>query len=183
MEQQPELLGVPKGEKHCAVCGEVKPATAFYFDKDSHSDDGWNPKCKDCRREYRQKEENKKIAAVVQQAQIDLLAKIANGEGREPLCDVVSGSEVILEAFGGIQGLAQHLVETFESCKPGTPGKVKVLQSVLQFVSKGMEKQQSVELGNLSDAELELEWQKRIGTNDRRLTSEPQNPTALGDAE
>lgn len=177
MSQPPDQ----KGEKHCATCGEVKPATAFYFDKDPYADDGLMQKCKQCRREHQQNEENKQIAAKLGMVRDDLLAKIASGQGREPLCDVVSGSEVVLQAFGGIEGLAQHLITTFEQAKAGAPGKVKVLQSVLQFVSKGMEKQQSLDLGGLTDDELELEWQRRI--NGRRLTSEPQNPAPMGDAE
>ena len=48
-----------EGMKRCTKCGEWKPATAEYFNKDKTKKDGFIGSCKDCRRECREKNKEK----------------------------------------------------------------------------------------------------------------------------
>ena len=48
-----------EGMKKCSKCGEWKPATAEYFNRDKTSADGLNSWCKECLREYRQKNKDR----------------------------------------------------------------------------------------------------------------------------
>lgn len=43
---------IPEGMKKCTKCGEIKPATAEYFNRDRTKKDGVGSWCKECRSEY-----------------------------------------------------------------------------------------------------------------------------------
>jgi len=44
-----------EGMKKCSKCGEIKPATEEFFSRDKTGKEGLCARCKDCAREYRQK--------------------------------------------------------------------------------------------------------------------------------
>lgn len=178
-----EVLQPHSGEKQCCTCGIWKPLTGFYFQKDRHADDGWCPKCKECRKKYREQERNKEIAKKVRTIEHGILKKIASGQGRQPLCDLVTGSETILDAFGGIEGFAEKLALDYEATTAGTPARVKLLMGALAFVAKGMEKREPVELGGMSDEELQVLLAKALGSEQGRLTDESEDSTAVGESE
>ena len=48
------------GMKRCTKCGEWKPATAEFFNRDNTRTGGLHSMCKECRREYRQKNRDRK---------------------------------------------------------------------------------------------------------------------------
>ena len=43
-----ETEEIPEGMKRCSQCGEVKPATAAYFDKKKSVQSGLTAQCKSC---------------------------------------------------------------------------------------------------------------------------------------
>jgi hypothetical protein len=175
------IPGPSGGAKTCAVCGIPKPATGFYYHKDKHSYDGWCPKCKECRLKDRRTKRNKEIKRHVDQVELDLLRKIGNGEVRVPMCDVISGGEIVLAAFGGMEGLAMKLASDYEAADIGSAGRTKLLLGALMFVSKGMEKQSPVDLGAMSDEELMEQLDKYMKHG--RITQEPENPGPVGSSE
>lgn len=171
----PELLGPGSDEKHCAVCGIVKPRTAFYFHKDATTDDGWNPKCKECRQKSRAVKENREIATNIAKVQENLLRNIAAGGGKESMPDIVSGGETMLDAFGGMTGLAQKMAADYEAAAIGTAGRTKLLLGALQFIAKAMEQRQPVDVSSLSTEDLRHALKDALGDEYRRLTSESED--------
>lgn len=183
MEGELIVKGPGAGEKHCAACGTVKPATAFYFHSDKTTSDGWCPVCKECRKKDRQDKRNKEVAQNMADLGLKMLKGIEQGKFRAPMCDVVSGGEIILQAFGGIEGLAQKLAHDYESSGVGTAGRTKLLLGALAFIAKGMEQQQPVDLGTLSDDELKVALKKALGDDYRRVTDESEDSSSVGDSE
>jgi len=47
-----DSLTLPEGYRRCRECERILPATTDYFRRDSHSRDGLQPRCKDCRNAY-----------------------------------------------------------------------------------------------------------------------------------
>jgi hypothetical protein len=178
----PEIIGPGDSEKICAVCAIMKPASAFYFHKDPTTDDGWCPKCKECRKKDRQEERNKEVSVNLTRLQAQLLSRISNCEGRQSLCDLESGGEVMLEAFGGITGLAQKMAQDYEASPIGTHGRTKLLLGALQFVSKAMEQRQSIKVDTMDDETLKAALKDALGDEYQRITSQPPTP-ALGGPE
>lgn len=184
MELQPELIGPgDSSQKICAVCGVVKPATAFYFQKDVTTDDGWCAKCKECRNKYKRELDNREIAANLTKLQANALASISEGGGRQVMCDLVTGGEVVLQAFGGIEGFAQKLAADYEGMPIGTHGRTKILLGALQFVQKAMEKQQPVRLDQMDESQLREELKRALGEDCRRITDESEDSSPVGDSE
>lgn len=181
---QPELIGPgDRSQKMCATCNVVQPANPFYFQRDASTDDGWCAKCKVCRNKYKQEIDNRKIAADIATIQHNLLANIANGGGRAVMCDLVSGGEVFLQAFGGIEGLAQKFAADYESMPLGSFGRTKVLLGILQFVQKAMEQQQPVRLEDMDEGQLREELKRVLGDECRRITDQPEDRSSVGDEE
>lgn len=177
-----ELLPAPGGAKMCCVCGIFKPATNFYYHKDPYSSDGWCPKCKECRKKDRQKDLTDKVAKNIEQIETGLLKHIAAGNIRAPMCDVVSGGEMVLQAFGGMEGLAMKLAADYESSQIGSAARTKLLLGALMFVAKGMEKQQPIDFGTMSDEELQESLAKALGMHGR-ITEEPEAPRPVEGSE
>jgi len=51
-----------KNEKKCSKCGNEKPATLEYFSRDRRrKENGLTPACKDCQKEYRQKNRDRTV--------------------------------------------------------------------------------------------------------------------------
>jgi len=50
-----------EGMKKCTKCGEIKPATAEYFNRDRTKKDGIRTQCRECRREYYQKNKDRRL--------------------------------------------------------------------------------------------------------------------------
>lgn len=180
---EPVVLGPGESQKICATCAVMKPATGFYFHKDSTLDDGWCPVCKECRKADRQVKRNAEISTELKHIELGLLKQIANGGGRAVMCDLVSGGEVVLQAFGGIEGLAQKLAADYEGMPIGTAGRTKILLGALQFVSKAMEQQQPYDLQSMDEDELRQKLKKALGDDIRRITDEPEDRPTVGDAE
>lgn len=183
MSQQPELLGVPKGEKHCAVCGEVKPATAFYFHRDPHADDGWNPKCKKCRKKYRKEQVNKEIAANITKVQTNILAEIASGSSRAAMCDLLSAGETVLDAFGGMDGLAAKLAADYEASEVGSASRTKLLLGVTALVMKAAEQAKPVDVKTMDTDTVQRLLKSALGDDYKRLTDESEDSPPVGDSE
>lgn len=183
MSLTPEIVSnASGGSKTCSVCMTDKPATAFYFHRDKSSYDGWCPVCKECRKEARQKKVNSAVAKNLQDLGLETLKNIRTGKIRAPMCDVVSGGEIILQAFGGIEGLAAKLAADYESSDVGSASRTKLLLGALMFVAKGMEMQQPMDLSHMSDEDLKRALEKAIGvtSDDRRITEEPENNPSVG---
>lgn len=178
----PEIVGPGDSEKICATCGVMKPKTAFYFQKDASTDDGWCPKCKECRNKFKQEQRNKEIASHLQKIEMGMLKTIADGGGRQPMCDVVSGGEIVLQAFGGIEGLAQKLAADYEGMPIGTAGRTKILLGALQFVAKAMEQQKPMHLEEMSEDELKSALRKALGNEYRGITDESEDSASVGES-
>jgi hypothetical protein len=71
-----EVLGPHSGEKQCCTCGIWKPLTGFYYQRDQNADDGWCPKCKECRRKYREEQRNKEIAKKITKIETGLFETV-----------------------------------------------------------------------------------------------------------
>lgn len=179
-----EIRGPEDGVKICCTCGDRLPATKFYFHGDKNSPDGFYPQCKQCRAKARKDQENRKIGSVLAGGEQKLIRALHTGDLRQLLPDITSGSEIILEAFGGIEGLAQKLALDYEAAVPGTPVRAKLLLGVLGFVTKGMEAQEPVNVSTLTDAELrEKLLQAFSDDGQRRLTAESEDQSPVGDSE
>lgn len=179
MELIPELMGPGDGEKRCAVCGEVKPKTGFYFSRDSHQDDGWNPQCKECRKKYRLEQRNREIATNLKQVQANLLKEIADGHGRKGMVDLQTGAEVVLEAFGGIEGLAQKLATDYEASPIGTASRTKILLGVVALTTKAMEASQPVDVSSLPIETIQRLLKDTLGDEYRRIADQSEDSSPL----
>lgn len=177
---QPELIGPGSGQKICAACGVMKPKTAFYFQKDASTDDGWCPKCKQCRNEFKKQQKNREIDKNISKLQLNLLERVANGQGRKAIPDLESGGEIILEAFGGIEGLAQKLAMDYECSPLGTAGRTKILLGALQFVAKAMEQRPSIKVEAMDEETLKAALKDALGSDYERLTDESESSTVEG---
>lgn len=181
-----EVRGPEKGVKICAnaSCPDGRlPATRFYFHADQYAPDGLYPICKQCRDRSDQAIKNRKIAKAIVGSEQKLMSMVKSGDFHEMLCDVVSGAETVLKAFGGMEGLAEKLATDYEASPVGTPSRTKLLLGVLSFVAKGMEAQEPVNVSMLGDDELKTRLIEALGDGPRRTTDESEDHPPVGDSE
>lgn len=178
----------PPGTKECTRCAQELPATEQYFDKDSHSEDGFRKQCKMCRADLRKakREENKrarikKLGEMIDQLDrraLEAMKRISAADIKHSRCPhIASFLEELMDAYGGPDGFARHYIGTYLAAAPGSDMRRKMLDRVL-VLAKAVTESGAAErpLDRMSNDEL-LKKKQEI---EQRLISHLKLHTELG---
>lgn len=163
---RPETFGrEPPGMTACeGRCGRELPQSEDFFDKDSSRASGFRSICKECRAADRQMaklDEQSKTIAKLDRYLEDAMEDACPGGTNLPHIAEIYQETVSL--FGGVRGVALHLVGNFMAAKPGGQVRQRILDSLLRLsesISGEGKLAPPVELMSDEDLDRELEQHK-----------------------
>lgn len=156
-------------DKQCRLCFQSYPATGMYFDRDESRPDGLRTECKSCRAEERKVEVDPELAEAIKgfdKDALNLLNEFSKSKiDIESVPHLATVLQRVMEALGGAQGYARHLISSMLAAKPGSPTRLRHLEMIGRLAQKVTESGAAKvpkELLDDEDLEREIARRKRL---------------------
>jgi len=162
-DESPKAMTVAK---MCSRCGEVKPATTEYFQRDKQRSDGLRYACKTCRREEKKQEKAKEFVSAAEQLDekaAELLEQVISTDGDISPASLGAIAEQGFEIFGGATGIMARMQAEMLAAPPGSPTRLRYMTLLVSLIEKAEAKDAISQPSELwSDDELDEEMDKKI---------------------